>query len=215
MKSTPSTHALILVIDDNLSNLSVITDHLDANGFDVMIARDGQDGIDKAQRGHPDLILLDVMMPGIDGFETCRRLKANAPTRSIPILFMTALDSIEDKLKGFDAGGQDYITKPFNEQEALARIHVHISLRRLQLEAQDRNQRLEKANQNLKKALEEIKTLHGILPICAACKKIRDDDGCWSQIEEYIQKHTDADFSHGICPECARKLYPEYDLSGD
>ncbi len=199
----------ILVIDDNPNNLAVICRYLEENRFDVMIARDGEDGIVKARKGTPDLILLDVMMPGPDGFETCLRLKEDDRTRQIPVLFMTALDGLRDKLQGFQAGGVDYITKPFDEQEALARIRTHLMIRNLQKRLEARNRSLEETNRRLSKAMAEIKTLRGIIPICAACKKIRDDNGYWSQIESYIRDHSEADFSHGICPACAEKMYPE------
>lgn len=122
----------ILVVDDNIHNLQVISRTLENQGYEIMIARSGEDGLAKAQRGQPDLILLDVLMPGIDGFETCRRLKADPSTQNIPVLFMTALDSTADKLNGFSVGGVDYITKPFQTEEVMARVQTHLMLYRLQ-----------------------------------------------------------------------------------
>ncbi len=212
MKDALPGPAAVLVIDDNPGNLAVISEYLEDSGYEVMIARDGEDGAAKARRGAPDLILLDVMMPGPDGFETCARLKKDALTREIPVLFMTALNRVEDKLRGFQAGGVDYITKPFDAQEALARIRAHLTIRSLQKDLEIQNRRLTETNAELKKAMEEIKTLRGIIPICSSCKKIRDDAGCWSQIETYIRRHSEAEFSHGVCPECAMKLYPEFEL---
>ncbi len=199
---------VILVIDDNPTNLGLITRHLEDGSFEVMIARDGEDGIAKASHGRPDLILLDVMMPGIDGFETCRRLKSDSQTREIPVLFMTAMDGVEDKLKGFEAGGVDYIVKPINEYETIARINIHLKIRRLQKDLEEKNRRLQQA-------LDEVKQLQGILPICSNCKKIRDDNGNWHQIETYIRKHSEAQFSHGLCRECAKELYPDLDIFED
>lgn len=123
----------ILIVDDNATNLGVVSEYLENNGFEIMVARSGEDGIKKAQLGHPDLILLDVMMGGIDGFETCRRLKATGATQGIPVIFMTALNRVEDKVKGFAAGGVDYVTKPLQQEEVLARVRTH-----LQLQAQHR-----------------------------------------------------------------------------
>lgn len=122
----------ILLIDDNQTNLRVIMDCLKTGGFKVMTARNGEMGIKRAKFAPPDLILLDVMMPGIDGFETCRRLKADDATKDIPIIFMTALNDVENKLRGFDAGGVDYVTKPIEEVEVLARVKTHLSLRNTQ-----------------------------------------------------------------------------------
>jgi len=141
----------LLIIDDEPANLKVMADYLKADGFEIMMARNGEDGLKKALRGLPDLILLDVMMPGIDGFETCRRLKAEEITKEIPVLFMTALTNIEDKVKGFTVGGVDYLTKPVQEEEVLARVSVHLTLRHLQ-------QRLEAKTVELSKAKEAAET---------------------------------------------------------
>ncbi len=136
----------ILIIDDNPTNLGVLSDYLLDYGFDIMIAQDGQSGLDKTSHVQPDLILLDVMMPGIDGFETCLRLKANPITRHIPVIFMTALHSIEDKIKGFEVGAVDYVTKPLQHEEALARITTHLRLQNLTRELQQANQTLYELN---------------------------------------------------------------------
>ncbi|GAK49047.1 response regulator receiver domain protein [Candidatus Moduliflexus flocculans] len=123
----------VLIIDDNTVNLGLIAHALEEAGFEIMTAQTGEDGIYKARLGKPDLILLDVMMPQLDGFETCRRLKAEFETQEIPVIFMTALSGIEDKVKGFAVGGVDYITKPIQEPELLARVQTH-----LQIQAQRR-----------------------------------------------------------------------------
>ena len=123
----------ILIIDDNPTNLAVVVNYLKEFGFDIMVARNGEIGLKRAQMTCPDIILLDVMMPGIDGFETCSRLKANESTCDIPVIFMTALDSTEDKVKGFEVGGVDYVTKPIQQEEILARITTHLRIRDLTL----------------------------------------------------------------------------------
>ncbi|MFN8456426.1 MAG: response regulator [Anaerolineae bacterium] len=132
----------ILVIDDNPANLSVLVDYLIEYGFEVLTARNGTNGIEKAQYVSPDLILLDIVMPGIDGFETCRRLKANPATRDIPIIFMTSLTNTQDKINGFEAGGVDYITKPLQQAEVLARMTLHLQLRNLTRELHQANIKL-------------------------------------------------------------------------
>jgi signal transduction histidine kinase len=134
----PSNTGLILIVDDTPTNLDVISQALEDAGFDVAIATSGDRAIQQVEREMPDLILLDVMMPGIDGFETCRRLKANSKTRDIPVLFMTALSDIDNKMQAWNVGGVDYITKPFQEQEVLARVKTHLQIRQFtqQLEQQ-------------------------------------------------------------------------------
>lgn len=119
----------ILVVDDNQTNLRVIINYLRDFGFKLLMAKDGLMGLKVAQTRKPDLILLDVMMPEIDGFETCQRLKADETTRDIPVIFMTALASEEDKVKGFDVGAVDYVTKPIQQREVLARVITHLRIR--------------------------------------------------------------------------------------
>src|SRR5215204_789909 len=127
----------ILIVDDTPANLGVLVVTLGDAGYQLMVAEDGEEALAQTAQTVPDLILLDVMMPGIDGFETCRRLKARASTRYVPVLFMTALNETADKVKAFAAGGVDYITKPIEHEEAMARVQTHLMLRRLQRELQE------------------------------------------------------------------------------
>jgi two-component system NtrC family sensor kinase len=129
---------LILVVDDTPANLDVISEALTDAGYEVAIAIDGERALKQVQYTLPSLILLDVMMPGINGFETCRRLKASEATKDIPVMFMTALSDTADKIKGFQLGAVDYITKPFEEMEVLARVNTHIKLRNLNKELEQR-----------------------------------------------------------------------------
>jgi len=179
-------NTLILIVDDNPHNLQVLGSILEKNDFETAVALNGQQALEFVETEKPDLILLDIMMPDMDGYEVCRRLKMNHDSKRIPVIFLTALPDTKDIVHGFEAGAVDYITKPFNHAELLARIRTHVEL---------------------KKARDEIETLRGIIPICASCKKIKDDKGYWIQIEKYIEAHSDALFSHGLCNECAERLY--------
>jgi signal transduction histidine kinase len=129
----------ILIVDDMPANLGVLTSHLERQGYIAVVAQGGEEGVERAEFVQPDLILLDVMMPGVDGFETCRRLKSSPRTRDIPVIFMTALTDTGDKLTGFAVGAVDYVTKPLNGAEVLARIETHLTLYglRQQLAAQN------------------------------------------------------------------------------
>jgi diguanylate cyclase (GGDEF)-like protein len=133
-----SNNDTILVIDDHPANLEVLVSFLKDQDFTIRIAENGEWALQVLETFQPDVIILDVMMPGMDGFETCRRIKSNKDTASIPVIFMTALGSVKDKVSGFEAGGVDYITKPFQHVEVLARINAHIKLKkqRIQLEQQ-------------------------------------------------------------------------------
>ncbi|MBU0961052.1 MAG: response regulator [Proteobacteria bacterium] len=190
-----SSQDTVLVVDDQPANLKVLLKVLLKADFHILIANSGERALQLVSRKLPDIILLDVMMPGINGFETCRRLKADPATTAIPVIFMTALNSLDDELHGFEAGGVDYITKPFHQQKVLARLRAHLTIRRQQLIILEKKVQLERA-------LLEIKQLSGILPICCRCKKVRDDNGYWKQVEQYISEHSDAEFTHGFCPDC-------------
>jgi len=130
---------VILIVDDNPNNLKVLFDFLKESGFKVLVAKDGESAIEKLQEVSPNIILLDVMMPGIDGFETCYRLKASVATKDIPVIFMTALTDRVDKVKGLSMGAVDYITKPFQQEEVLARVQLHLRLRNLTKTLEDQN----------------------------------------------------------------------------
>ena len=131
-QSNNETEPVILVVDDNPTNLKVLTNLLADSGFEILVARDGESGLERAQYIQPDLILLDIVLPTIDGFEICRRLKANEITRNIPVIFITAHATETDKkVKGFEMGGVDFIAKPIQQEEVLARITTHLRIREL------------------------------------------------------------------------------------
>ena len=157
----------ILIVDDTPTNLEVLVNYLTGSGFEVFVATDGESAIERVALVQPDIILLDVMMPGIDGFETCRRLKQNEKTRDIPVIFMTALTDTVDKVRGFNAGAVDYVTKPFQQEEVRARVTTHLTIRRLQQEVQRANEILEQRvaarTAELQEALEEVKRLQNRL----------------------------------------------------
>jgi signal transduction histidine kinase len=150
-----SERSIILIVDDNQTNLDVLFELLRNYGFKVLVALDGESAIEQIEYIHPDLILLDIMMPGIDGFETCRRLKVDPRTQDIPIIFMSALSDTLDKVKGFQTGAVDYITKPFQHEEVLSRIETHLTIRSLQKKLEEKNAELAHLNQNLERLVEQ------------------------------------------------------------
>lgn len=170
----------ILAVDDNPTNIKLLESIL-SNDYEVLTASNGFEALEICANESIDLLLLDIMMPEIDGYEVCIKLKEGSNTQHIPVIFLTAKTKSSDIIKGFEVGGVDYVVKPFNRVELLARIKIHI----------------------------EIKTLRGLLPICASCKNIRDDKGYWKKIETYIEDNSKVKFSHTICVDCTKKLYPE------
>jgi len=285
-------------------------DVLSDAGYKVRPASDGKAALRSVQAKLPALIIMDIMMPDLDGYEVCRILKAEEKTSSVPIIFISALGDELKKLRGFQVGGVDYITKPFYSEEVIARVRAHLNLRRAQFDLEETNAALvaeitlvndafcqmvgytkeeavgmswiqnilpedldrlkeyndqvlsnspelpdkcefhfyhkngelrqammsgsmmqgrrkmissfiditerkqaeaerEKLFIKLQEAFAEVRTLSGLLPICSSCKKIRDDQGYWNVLEAYLTKHSEAQFTHGICPDCMVKLYPE------
>jgi PAS domain S-box-containing protein len=341
----------ILIVEDTETTLNVLMDVLSDAGYKVRPACDGKAALRSVQAKLPALIIMDIMMPDLDGYEVCRILKAEEKTSSIPVIFISALGDELKKLRGFQVGGVDYITKPFYSEEVIARVRAHLNLRRAQFDLEETNaalvaeikerkrieEKLRESEENfrvifknnssaiaiidpdttitlvndafcqmvgytkeetvgmswmqkissedldrlkeyndqvlsnspdlpdkcefhfihkngevrqammsvalmqssrkiissfiditerkqaeaereklilkLQEALAEVRTLSGLLPICSSCKKIRDDQGYWNVLEGYLTKHSDAQFTHGICPDCMVKLYP--DISND
>jgi sigma-B regulation protein RsbU (phosphoserine phosphatase) len=221
MKQTKPNYRL-LIVDDMPVNIKMLGNSLQHEGYQIFFAVSGEEALELATRHKIDLILLDIMMPGMDGYQVCRALKLEERARDIPVVFLTSKTEKEDIVRGFEAGGVDYITKPFNAAELSARVRTHLELRRgrqfLASQAEELawvNQRLLQKNQRLQQAIDQIETLKKLLPVCAVCKKIRltgADAGQqpkWISLEAYLHLHTAADVTHCVCPECMSKLYPD------
>ncbi len=145
----------ILLVDDNTTNLQILHETLAGLGHKFLIAKDGESALTIAHKAKPSLILLDIMMPGIDGFEVCRRLKADPETEAIPVIFFTALDDTKDKVKGFDLGAVDYVSKPFQAEEVIARVNTHLTINRLRKRLAEKNRELKTTNDLLEERVQE------------------------------------------------------------
>ena len=187
----------ILIVDDDPMNIQLLTKALQAT-YDICIATNGFDAIDQVKETSPDLLILDVMMPDLSGFDVCKIIKSEEAYADIPILFLTAMGTIESEITGLKLGGIDYLTKPVKIDLLELRVRNHIELKR-------RNDLVREQRDLLESVLARIKQLEGIIPICAYCKKIRDDQQIWHQLETYISNHSEAQFSHGMCPACAKE----------
>jgi DNA-binding response OmpR family regulator len=206
----------IMIVDDTPDNLRLLSQMLKQNEYKVHAVSSGEQALIAAEIAPPDLVLLDIMMPGMDGYTLCERLKAKPKTAKVPVIFISALNEPLDKVKAFTAGGVDYLTKPFQLEEVLARVGVHLTLRHLHMQLEEanaqlaaQNQELQRRNIELQEALTAIKTLSGLVPICAWCgRKIQDAQGQWIKVENYIEAHSEATFTHGICPDCLAKWKP-------
>jgi two-component system, OmpR family, response regulator VanR len=269
------TNVTILVVEDSPTQALLLEGTLEQAGYHVAVAGNGKEALEYLKHTEPTLILSDVVMPHMDGYDLCRHVKDDKELERIPVILITSLSDPVDILRGLQSGADNFITKPYQEPELLSRMQYilanqelrrrsaaglgveiffagrkhFLTAERLQIidlllssfeTAVTHKLRLEEANTVLKElneklvneiaerkkaerekegligqlrqALAEVKKLSGLLPICASCKRIRDDKGYWQQIEGYIRDHSEADFSHGICPECAKKLYPDIQI---
>lgn len=163
---------VILIVDDTPANLSMLFDLLGNAGYKVLIAEDGESALEQAAHRPPDLILLDIIMPGMDGFETCKALKKSTVTQNIPVVFMSALSETEKKLNGFQLGAVDYITKPFQNEEVLARIHTHVQIQQLQNQLQESQLRLSQIISGTKDAIVTLDSEANILMFNSAAEHI-------------------------------------------
>jgi DNA-binding response OmpR family regulator len=191
----------VVIVDDILDNVRILHHALKDDGYSFGVARSGTELFSLVESRAPTLILLDVMLPDMDGFEIMARLRADDRFKDVPVIFVTARNEAEDRLRGLLLGGVDYVTKPFSAAEVRARVATHVSLRRA-LESERR------LVGDLRSALDRVKKLEGIIPICARCKSVRTDDGYWKQVETYLSEYTGILFSHGVCPDCAKILFP-------
>jgi response regulator RpfG family c-di-GMP phosphodiesterase len=151
---------------------------------------------------------MDVLMPGLDGVAACKRIKQEEHLRDIPVIMVTAKNDLGNLQNAFSAGAMDYINKPVNGIELLVRVASALTLKKEMDCRKEREAELRRSNESLQRALKEVKVLRGLIPICAACKKIRNDGGFWQQLEEYLGEHSEAEFSHGLCQPCIKRLYP-------
>lgn len=201
-----SEAARALVVEDDALVSELIQMILARVGYTIVgEASDGRQAVEICRSLQPDVVLMDIGLPHVDGIEATRRIQEECPT---PVVVLTAYETPELVERASEAGVGAYLVKPPVPRDlaravtvARARFEDLMALRRLSAELQARNRRLQDA-------LATVKTLSGLLPICAKCKKVRSDRGYWQQVETYIREHSEAEFSHGICPDCWKELYP-------
>jgi DNA-binding NtrC family response regulator len=194
----------ILLIEDSAEDAQLVLEMLDDRGYDYVLKRTDRlsSGLRLLEEESFDVVLLDLGLPDSAGFDALTQIRNQAPP--MPIIILTGLSDEALAVKAISLGAQDYLVKGNFATDALYRSISH-SIERQRLETERERLILE-----LQEALSKVKQLSGLLPICASCKQIRDDKGYWTQVEVYMSEHTEIDFTHTVCPECTKKLYPEY-----
>jgi len=185
-----------LIADDDPVAAVAVSRNMSNWGFDTTIVHDGLAAWDHLNSDHPpSLAVIDWEMPGLEGPELCKRVRSVDARAHLYIVLLTARNSSTDLIAGLDAGADDYLIKPVDLNELRARIQVGVRVVSLQA-------RLAEKVAELQSSLDNVRQLRGLLPICAYCKRIRDDGNYWQRVEVYVSEHTDATFTHGICPSC-------------
>jgi two-component system cell cycle response regulator len=237
----------ILLIEDSVTQAQQLQYTLEEEHFKVDWVENGKEALKYLETKIPTIIVSDVLMPEMDGFEFCAVIKKEPRYAQIPIILLTTLSDPQDIIRGLDSGADNFITKPYDKDYLLSRIAYILTNQKLRRMPEKRssemgleiffagkkqfitsekmqiidllfstfeaviqkNAELERLNKELKEAYENIRVLKGLIPICSSCKKVRNDDGFWEQVEVYISDHSEADFSHSLCPDCVTKLYPD------
>ena len=194
----------ILIADDDPITRLMLSTLLKEWGYEVVEAEDGSQALRLLEKeGSPPLAILDWLMPGMDGVDVCRAVRESREDQPLYVLLLTVKTERADTLEALGAGADDFLSKPFDYEELRVRLEVGKRVIGLQ-------ESLQRRARELQEALDQIKTLSGLLPICAGCRKIRDDTGYWLQVESYLGDRLDVKFTHGLCPDCSHMLYPEY-----
>jgi DNA-binding response OmpR family regulator len=195
----------VIIAEDDRVTGELLARTLRRMSYETTVVGDGEQAWERLRTAtEPTLAILDWMMPKMDGPDVCRRVRNELALANMYLLLVTARESRADVVTGLDAGADDYIIKPFDLEELRARVAVGIRVLTLQ-------QKLAERVEELQTALSNVKQLRGLLPICAYCKRIRGDDQYWQQVEGYVAEHSDAQFSHGICPTCYATVSAELD----
>ena len=190
----------ILIAEDDSVSRQLLETLLHKWDYDVITVDDGNQALTALEADDgPALAILDWMMPGLKGPEICRKMRSASLNRPVYLILLTSLVEKDDIVEGLDAGADDYLAKPFDAAELRARVQA--GGRVVQLESELRERVVE-----LEDALARVKQLQGLLPICSYCKKIRDDQDYWHQVDKYVATHADVRFSHGICPSCYEEI---------
>lgn len=200
--------AVILIIDDDQNQRKTLTDIVAAKGYETLVAADGAAGLAVLQENPVNLVLTDLGLPDISGIDILSKVKTLYP--DIQVIILTGIATVDSAVEATNLGAFSYLRKPYDIDQLLLQIQRALEKQRVEEELRLSRQLLEDKVTELEATLARVKQLEGILPICMYCKKIRDDKEEWQQMEEYISQHSEANFSHGLCPECYKQQLNEF-----
>lgn len=200
----------ILIVDDSPTDLMFLEGLLEAPGRIIHTAATGTEGLSAVAAHELAVIVLDVQLPDMSGIEVAQTLRDSENTKYIPIIFVSGTRTAEEQIfKGYDAGAVDYLIKPVNPDLLRSKVRVFCQLNAQRRTIEHQLEQIMIKNSELQERLTQIKTLRSLIPICASCKRVRDDSGYWESIEGYLREHSDTEFSHSICPDCSDRIYPD------
>jgi response regulator RpfG family c-di-GMP phosphodiesterase len=196
----------VLIVDDEPISVESLC-HFLVPDYEILLADNGKMALELAETRRPDVILLDIVMPKMDGYEVFRRILDNPQLCDTPVLFITVMKEEECETRGLELGAHDYLTKPYNPAIVRLRVKNQIEFKRRSDLVRAQRDLLAFKNEALETALSRIRRLEGIITICMHCKQIRTDSDSWELLEKYVTDHSEAKFSHGICPTCCEAVY--------
>jgi DNA-binding response OmpR family regulator len=204
----PAEHCKVLVVEDDPFFQRILCKRMSAEGYQVTAASDGREGMKAIVTAEPDLVISDWMMPEVDGLELCQSVKTGLREAAPYFILLTAKGEISDKLLALETGADDYLVKPCDQGELIARVRAGLKIVELTQQLRRTTAELDAAKAALASVHRDGAHLGENIPICSFCKKVRDHDGIWHDIDRYLTSIAQADFSHGVCPDCRRSHYP-------
>jgi len=207
--ATVAPRQSVLIVDDSPTDQLYMRKLIERPDRHVLTAHSGEEALNILKGFECSLVLLDIQLGGLNGYQTAEQIRANDATRSLPIIFVSAMNREQEHVfRGYDAGAVDYLFKPVEPNLLRSKVNVFCELANQRFVIQEQLREIQAKNEVLSRQLEELTTLRGLVPICARCKNVRDDSGFWQTIEAYVCEHSEAEFSHSLCPDCANVLYP-------
>jgi DNA-binding response OmpR family regulator len=198
----------ILIVEDDPFFQRVLQKRVAGEGYQVTVAADGREGMKHIVSFEPDLVISDWMMPEVDGLELCQSIKTGLKEAAPYFILLTAKGEISNKLLGLETGADDYLVKPCDPGELMARVRAGLRIVLLNQELREAVGQLQSTNAELVSARDAIKRLAELLPVCSVCHRVREGDGPWQHLDEYLKARGRMEFSHGLCPDCKAAHYP-------